>query len=456
MELKQAIANIRDYYNTGETMTYGFRKMQLEKLRDSLIAFKDEILDALKSDLNKSHFEGYMTEYSNVLSELDFALKNLKKWMRPKKVRTSMQLFPAKCFRYPEPYGVVLILSPWNYPFLLTIEPLIASIAAGNCALIKPSSYSSHTQKIIAKLIKNTFDEKFCTALEGSYSSQPDLLDYKYDYIFFTGSVNVGKTVMQAASKHLTPVCLELGGKSPVIVDETANIDLAAKRLAFGKFINCGQTCVAPDYVFVHESVFEKLKTALINYIDKFYPFKNGQIADYPSIISPRHFDKAVSLLEGQSVAYGGKHDKSRLFIQPTVVLNPEFDTPLMTEEIFAPILPIIKYKNLSEVVGFVTSRPKPLALYLFTSSKSVKQTVLSNVSFGGGCINDCIIHLASPYLPFGGVGESGMGSYHGKTGFETLTHYKSIVDKSARLDFESRYRPYTDKKQRFLRRMLK
>lgn len=444
----------REYFLTGDTRSYEFRAEALKKLKEAIIKNEKELSDALKSDLNKSATEAYLTEIGIVLDEISFHQKHLKKWMKRKRVKTAIGQFPGRCFIAPEPYGVVLIMSPWNYPVNLCFEPLIGAISGGNCAVIKPSAYAPATSCAIAKLISDTFPKEYITVIEGGRQQNAQLLEEKFDYIFFTGSVEVGKVVMEAASKHLTPVTLELGGKSPVIVDETANIKLAAKRIAFGKVINAGQTCVEPDYLFIHESRKDEFVEEFKKALKEFFP--NGDMSGICTIISDKHYARVKKLIEGEKIILGGGTDDSRRFIEPSLLDGITFESPIMQEEIFGPILPIITYKNLDECISFIQSRPRPLALYMFTESKANREKILSTCSFGGGCINDVIMHIATPYMPFGGVGYSGMGDYHGKKSFDTFTHYRSIFSQSTKMDVSLRYMPYDDKKLRLLKKMLK
>lgn len=456
MEISALVKRQRAFFFQGETLDYSFRLKALKRLSAAINELEEEIKTALKVDLNKSEIESFMTEIGIVQSETKLVIKNLKSWMKKQKVKTAGLLFPAKCYIIPEPYGVALIMSPWNYPFLLTMVPLISAIAAGNCVVIKPSAYSPETAKIIVKIISSCFKTDFCAVVTGSRQENTELLKQKFDYIFFTGSTEVGKVVMSSAAQHLTPVTLELGGKSPVIVDETANIDLAAKRLVFGKFINAGQTCVAPDYIMVHHSQKEELLKKLKYHINKQYP-KNtkGEIIDYPRIVNEKHFQRLKNLMKGQNVAVRGKSDLEKLIIEPTILTDVPLDSPIMKEEIFGPLLPIIEYQDIKTVIKEIRSRPKPLALYVFSSQEKSWQKIIKTVAFGGGCINDCLLHVASTYLPFGGVGESGMGRYHGKAGFDTFSHYKSIVNKSMKIDIDMRYRPYNKTKIKLIRGLL-
>ncbi|MDD2293326.1 MAG: aldehyde dehydrogenase [Bacteroidales bacterium] len=450
----------------------------LKKLSTSINNHEKEILSALKSDLNKSEAEGYLTEIGVLKGEIKYHLKHLHQWAKPVKVRTDTALMPAKCYRMSEPYGVVLIMAPWNYPLLLSLEPLVGAISAGNCATIKPSAYSPATSAVIAKIVAECFQPEFVKVVEGGRVANAGLLEQKFDYIFFTGGTTVGRLVMESAAKNLTPVSLELGGKSPVIVDENADINMTAKKLVFGKYINAGQTCVAPDYVLVHESRKDELLTKLGYWISKFYPAnKRGRIEDYPKIINEKHFQRLCALLNEEKIYYGGRgsediwifdtlNEGENLFgekvavrddrtIIPVILPNATFESKAMQEEIFGPILPIITYHTLDEVIEEIRQRPKPLALYLFTNNAEVKRRVLHELSFGGGCVNDTLMHVASSHLPFGGVGNSGIGSYHGKASFDTFTHYKSIVDKGTSLDPAVRYRPYTLFKRKLLRKLM-
>ncbi len=451
---KDVVINQREYFFEGKTKNLGFRIQQLKLLKKIIIRHEKDIMLALKKDLNKSKFETYETEIGFVLSELSYVIKNLPKWARCKRVRTPLTNFLSTSYSYPEPYGVTLIMSPWNYPFQLTITPLIGSIAAGNCTILKPSAYSPNTSDLIDKLISKYFDKSFITVVKGGREANNTLLEQKFDYIFFTGSPTVGKVVMKAASKHLTPVTLELGGKSPCIVDKTANIDLSAKRIIWGKLLNAGQTCIAPDYVFVHESVKDKLIDRMKNYIHEFYGNDISNNPEYPKIISEKHFNRLNSLIENENILFGGESNKETGQIAPSLLDNVSEDSPVMKEEIFGPILPILEYKNINNVINFINSRPKPLALYLFSNNKTTHKRIVRNISFGGGCINDTIVHFASSYMPFGGVGESGMGGYHGKTSFDTFSHKKSIVKKSNLVDLTLRYPPYKNK-LKILRRFL-
>ncbi|HKL78809.1 MAG TPA: aldehyde dehydrogenase [Mobilitalea sp.] len=444
-ELKESITNLRNYFNTGETREVSFRIKQLKKLEQTIKIHEADILEALKKDLNKSEFEGYMTELGMVYEELRFMRKKLANWAKPHRVRTPITQFIASSKIYSEPYGVVLILSPWNYPFMLTIDPLIGAIAAGNCAIIKPSNYSPNVSSIVDTIIKEAFSLSYVTVIQGGREANQNLLKEKFDYIFFTGSPLVGKAVMEAASKYLTPISLELGGKSPCIVDQTANLDRAAKRIVWGKFLNSGQTCVAPDYLLVHSKVKEQLVSLMKKYILQFYGQDPETNCDFPKIINEKHFKRLLGLMEGCNIISGGRANEQTNQIEPTILDKVTWDSAIMAEEIFGPLLPIIEFDKLSEAVEKINQRPKPLALYFFTQNKENEKYILRNTSYGGGCINDTIVHLSSNSLPFGGVGESGMGAYHGKASFDTFTHYKSVMKKSNLIDVPLRYPPYKD-----------
>lgn len=445
----------REFFQTGKTRELSFRLKQLKILRQAVLAYEGEIIEALEKDLQKSPFEGYATEVGIILDELRYFIKNLPTWVKPKRVKTPIYHFLSSSKIYYEPYGVSLIISPWNYPFQLSIAPLIGSIGAGNCSLVKPSPESTQTSLVLQKMIGDFFADEYVAVVLGGKEVNTALLAEKFDYIFFTGSVFVGKVVMAAASKHLTPVTLELGGKSPCIVDREANLELAAKRIAWGKFLNAGQTCVAPDYLLVSPEIKDQLLSLLQRFIKDFYgdqPLNNNE---YPRIINEKHFQRLRKLLEKGKIICGGEHHLPTLKIAPTIIDQITWDDPVMQEEIFGPILPVLEYDNLAEVIQRVNSRPKPLALYLFSTSRQNQQKILENISFGGGCINDTIIHLATPYLPFGGVGDSGLGGYHGQASFQTFSHQKSLLKKSNLFDLDLRYPPYKGK-LKLLKKIMK
>ncbi len=453
--IKQTVNKQREYYLSNETLDYNYRLNALRRLREGILKYENELYDALEKDLSKSKSESYMTEIGFVLKELRFHERKLKKHMKRRRVRTSLSDFPSNSFVQPSPFGVVLIISPWNYPVNLSLTPLVGAIAAGNTVIIKPSEYSIHTSNVLADLIADTFEENYVKVINGGVETNQALLDEKFDYIFFTGSTAVGKIVMEKASKHLTPISLELGGKSPTIVDASANIDMAAKRIAFGKHVNSGQTCIAPDYLFVHENVKEEFLSKYKQYINAFYdePLTNNQ---FGSIISDRHFERLINLYKEEKVLYGGNYDSEQKKIEPTIVEVKNIDSPIMQEEIFGPILPVITFKDIDEVIHHINQNNSPLALYLFTRDSKNERRVLTECQFGGGCVNDTIVHIASDYLPFGGVGQSGMGSYHGSSSFATFSHYKSVLKKHPKIDLPVRYAPYSKDKDSVIRRFLR
>ena len=454
MEIQELAAQQRTYFNTGATRTAAFRRQALERLRAALLEHEEELNAALLADLNKAPAESYFTETGMVLEELRFQLKHFEKWARPRRVITPLAQFPSRGERLPEPYGCVLIMAPWNYPVQLCLTPLAGAIAAGNCAVVKPSAYAPASSAAIARLLGEIFPPEFVAVVEGGRGENRALLEQKFDYIFFTGSPAVGREVMAAGAKNLTPVTLELGGKSPVIVDATADIPLAARRIAFGKVLNAGQTCVAPDYLLLHRSVKDAFVREYRRALEEFFP--GGDYGELPCIVNDKHFRRASRLLAGQRVLIGGETDLARRFIAPTLLDETDPAAPVMQEEIFAPILPMLCWQEREEVVRFVQSRPKPLALYLFTRDKEMERAVFDRCSFGGGCVNDTIVHLACSGLPFGGVGNSGMGSYHGKQSFDTFTHYRSVLKKANWLDLPMRYHPYRGEKLRWINRFLK
>lgn len=445
-DIKEIMNRQRKYFLSEETFEVAFRLEALKKLQAAIREFEGEILEALKEDLNKAAFEAYASEVGFIHVELKDAIRNLRKWNRKKRVRTPILHFKASSYIVSEPYGVTLIMSPWNYPFQLTMAPLIGAIAGGNCVIVKPSAYSPFTSEVIGKIIKKCFEDKYVAVVNGGREENRQLLKEKFDYIFFTGSVSVGKLVMEEASKNLTPVTLELGGKSPCIVDKDVNIDIAARRIVWGKCLNSGQTCVAPDYMLVHSDVKSQLMDAMKKYIKEFYgemPCKNEE---FPKIINERHFNRLKGLLKDGNIVTGGDINDITMQISPTILDKVSWEDAVMQEEIFGPILPVIEFSDIKEVIQAVNSRPKPLALYVFTNSKEVEKRVISSISFGGGCVNDTLVHLVTTYMPFGGVGESGMGGYHGKWSFDTFTHKKSVLKKSFAIDIKLRYPPYKGK----------
>jgi aldehyde dehydrogenase (NAD+) len=457
-DIVRTLRKQKEYFRSGETINIDFRLRALRKLRQTVIDKESKIMDALRLDLGKSAFESYASEIGLFLQEIRLHIKNLKRWARPVRVKTPLHSFPAKSFIYPEPYGVVLIVSPWNFPFLLLMVPLVGAISSGNCAVVKPAHYSENTSNIIEEIVHESFEEQYVSVFKGGREVNEVLLNETYDYIFFTGSMTLGKLVMERASASLTPVTLELGGKSPAIVDADADLDLAAKRIAWGKLMNAGQTCVCPDHVLVHESVKDRFIKKLSDEIDLLFSKDPSRNPDYGRIITETHWKKLRSLYEGRNgkgLIVKGTEDLRTRTIPPVVLSDIDEDDPSMKEEIFGPILPVLGFSSIDTVIEDQKKKPRPLALYLFGKSKAVQDRIMRELPFGGGCINDTILHFTNPYLPFGGVGSSGMGSYHGKSTFDTFTHHKSILVNSSGIDIPVRYPPYS-KKLSFLKRFLK
>ncbi|CAC7867824.1 Aldehyde dehydrogenase [Staphylococcus aureus] len=446
--IEQKFYDSKAFFNTQQTKDISFRKEQLKKLSKAIKSYESDILEALYTDLGKNKVEAYATEIGITLKSIKNARKELKNWTKTKNVDTPLYLFPTKSYIKKEPYGTVLIIAPFNYPFQLVFEPLIGAIAAGNTAIIKPSELTPNVARVIKRLINETFDANYIEVIEGGIEETQTLIHLPFDYVFFTGSENVGKIVYQAASENLVPVTLEMGGKSPVIVDETANIKVASERICFGKFTNAGQTCVAPDYILVHESVKDDLITALSKTLREFYGQNIQQSPDYGRIVNLKHYHRLTSLLnsEQMNIVFGGHSDEDERYIEPTLLDHVTSDSAIMQEEIFGPILPILTYQSLDEAIAFIHQRPKPLSLYLFSEDENATQRVINELSFGGGAINDTLMHLANPKLPFGGVGASGMGRYHGKYLFDTFTHEKSYIFKSTRLESGVHLPPYKGK----------
>ncbi|HGX1336713.1 TPA: aldehyde dehydrogenase [Staphylococcus aureus] len=446
--IEQKFYDSNAFFNTQQTKDISFRKEQLKKLSKAIKSYESDILEALYTDLGKNKVEAYATEIGITLKSIKNARKELKNWTKTKNVDTPLYLFPTKSYIKKEPYGTVLIIAPFNYPFQLVFEPLIGAIAAGNTAIIKPSELTPNVARVIKRLINETFDANYIEVIEGEIEETQTLIHLPFDYVFFTGSENVGKIVYQAASENLVPVTLELGGKSPVIVDETANIKVASERICFGKFTNAGQTCVAPDYILVHESVKDDLITALSKTLREFYGQNIQQSPDYGRIVNLKHYHRLTSLLNSaqMNIVFGGHSDEDERYIEPTLLDHVTNDSAIMQEEIFGPILPILTYQSLDEAIAFIHQRPKPLSLYLFSEDENATQRVINELSFGGGAINDTLMHLANPKLPFGGVGASGMGRYHGKYSFDTFTHEKSYIFKSTRLESGVHLPPYKGK----------
>jgi len=452
--MKELVAQQRQFFNSHTTKDISFRIKQLTSLED-VLNDNIELLDrAIYNDFKKSSYENYMTEIGIVLYDIKQAKKKLTRWSSKQRVKTNLGNFPAKSYIIPEPLGVTLIISSWNYPYQLSLAPIVAAIAAGNTIILKPSEISSQTSSLMASILNEAFDPNFLKVIQGGVQETTELLKQKFDKIFFTGSTTVGKIIYKAAAEHLTPVTLELGGKSPVIITKDANIKMAAKRIVWGKFLNAGQTCIAPDYLYVDAQISESLLKALTKEIEKArYSFENG---NYVQIINERNFDRLATLLDPSKIYYGGHTDKAQRYIAPTLLRSISFDDKIMLEEIFGPILPVLTFTDLNEAVKNVQLLPKPLSCYVFTSSEQVKNKIIKEISFGGGAINDTIMHISNPNLPFGGVGSSGFGSYHGQAGFNCFSNFKSILDKPTWYESSLKYAPYTQKKLAIIKKLLK
>lgn len=443
MQIEEILQKQRRYFQSGATLPVSVRIQALKKLRNAVKKYEKEIGQALAADLGKSDFEGFMCETGLVCSELSYLIKHVRGYAGEKTVRTPLTQFAARSYVKSSPYGNVLIMSPWNYPFLLTMDPLADALAAGNTAVLKPSAYAPATGALMESIITECFDPQYVAVVTGGRQENTALLSQKFDMVFFTGSQAVGKEVLRHAAENLTPAVLELGGKSPCIVDRSAKLPLAAKRIVFGKFLNCGQTCVAPDYILCHEDVKAELIQELKKQIKRQYgdaPLRNP---DYGRIVNQKHFDRICRLIDPDGVVIGGNGNRQTLQIAPTLLDHVTWEDPVMQEEIFGPLLPVLTYKTLDEVYAMLADRPRPLALYLFAENKDVIREVTRRCRYGGGCVNDCVIHLATSHMGFGGVGESGMGAYHGKRGFDAFSHQKSILDKKTWMDLPMRYQPY-------------
>ncbi|MCP4446520.1 MAG: aldehyde dehydrogenase family protein [Myxococcales bacterium] len=451
----QVVSELRTAFKSGKTRSLKWRLAQLDAMKRMLIDNQEHIIDAIAADLGKPRFEAFTTEVGFLLSEIEHTQKNLAKWMKPVRVKSAVVLQPASSKIYSDPLGVTLVIGAWNYPLQLSLGPAIGAIAAGNCVVVKPSEVSHYTSALIHGLLPQYLDSDCVRVVEGGIPETTDLLEQKWDYIFYTGNGTVGRIIMTAAAKNLTPVALELGGKSPTIVDESADLDVTARRIIWGKFTNAGQTCVAPDYVLVHERVHDELVAAFGKAITEFYGTDTKSSADYGRIINERHCKRLIGLLDGGNLAHGGEHDLSEKFIAPTVMTGVDGDSPIMAEEIFGPILPVLKVSSIHQAIDFVNERAKPLALYVFAGNKTRAQQVIHNTTSGGGSINHVWMHLAVPGLPFGGVGESGMGAYHGHHSFNLFSHKKSILDKPTFVDPNLVYPPYGDFKQKLIKRLL-
>ncbi len=454
-DIGEVLKKQRAFFATGKTRDIAFRKEQLQRLREAVSAHEQEIYTALYGDFQKPLFETFLSEVGTVLGEIKEAIAQVEKWAKPKRVKTPATHLPARSRIYSDPYGVVLIIAPWNYPFNLLMAPLVGALAAGNCAVVKTAPAAAQASAVIKKILTGLFPEEYVAVFQGDRQVNRELLDQQYDYLFFTGSPALGRTILEAAARHLTPVTLELGGKSPCIVADDADIALAARRIAWGKFFNCGQTCIAPDYLLVSEKIKEPLFRALQAEIRRFYGEDPKKSPDFARIVSDHHFRRVSALLKSGTIVVGGQSDAAERYIAPTILDHVTFADPVMQEEIFGPILPTLTVPSLDAAIGLVNERPKPLSLYLFTQSEAVKRRVLGSTSFGGGCVNDTLMHFANSHFPFGGVGMSGMGAYHGEASFRTFSHQKSIVEKSLHFDFPFRYAPYSALGLRIIKKVM-
>ena len=452
---KEVVEKQKEFFKTGKPIDINYRKKALIKLRDTVDKYEEKILYALKLDLGKSEFEGYETELGIVKSELKNTIKNLEKWSKPKKVRASIMNPFSDNRIYNQQYGVCLILSPWNYPFQLALMPLIGSIAAGNTSILKLSEISSFTSGIVREIIEEIFDEEYIAVFSGEADEAINLIESDIDFIFYTGNPKIGASVAESAGRRLIPCVLELGGKSPCIIDRKADLDNAAKKIVWGKFMNAGQTCVAPDYIIADRLVFLELRDKLIHYIKEFYGENPIESDDYPKIINKKNFDRILNLIEGKRLIFGGKYDEESLKIEPTILEVSSMDEKIMQEEIFGPIIPIIVYKSKSEIFEIIDKNKNPLALYLFTDDSSFEKEIIEKVSFGGGCVNDTIIHCTSEGLPFGGIGMSGLGNYHGKASFDAFSHKKSVVKSKKFADISMKYPPFNEKKLKLIKKVF-
>ena len=453
MDFQNILKEQREFYNSQKTKNLSFRKMYLEKLRDVILKNEELLYEAISKDFGKSKFETYAVEISFVIKDIDYFLKNLKSLSKPKRVGTNIANQFGSSKIHPEPLGCTLVIGAWNYPYQLSLSPMVAALAAGNTCILKPSEIAENTMKAMSKIINENFPKEYLYVIEGGIEETTEILKLKFDKIFFTGSTKVGKIVYEAAAKNLTPVILELGGKSPVIITSEANFEVAAKRIVWGKFLNSGQTCVAPDYILVDEKVKDSFLDSLKSYIQKFNYQPDSE--HYTRIINDRNFDRLIKLIDQEKVFFGGKYDASRRYIEPTIMNNVTWDDAVMQEEIFGPILPVLTFKNFNEALIQIGAHEKPLSAYLFTNDSEEKENFISKISFGGGCINDVAMHLSNDSLPFGGVGNSGMGNYHGKFGFEAFSHQKSILDRATWGEPDLKYPPYTEKKLNWIKKLL-
>ena len=446
MNFSKYIENQENYFKSGNTLPISKRKKLLKNLKKEILSNENKIFQALNNDLKKSNYETYLTEIGILISEIDLFLSNLNKWAKPKKVKSSLLSFPSSDYIYSEPYGKILVISPWNYPFQLAILPVLSAVAAGNTVVLKPSEHAPHTSKLVKEILESVFEKSHVLVIEGAAETASKLLEYRWDYIFFTGSVRIGKIVASAAAKHLTPTTLELGGKNPCIIDDTIDLRLASRRIVWGKFINAGQTCIAPDFLIVKRNIKDKLITHLSEEIEKAYGKDPKQSEDYPRIVNKTNLSRLSNMIKDTKILFGGEYDIETRYFSPTIIDEPRIDSPIMDEEIFGPILPIISYDKENQIEELISKYEKPLALYVFSSNKKFSEKIIRKYSFGGGAINDTIIQVGNPNLPFGGVGHSGIGKYHGKTSFDQLSHKKAIVKKGNWLDIKIRYAPYKGK----------
>ena len=451
----ETVQKQREFFLTHATKDIAFRKKNLEKLLTYVQKYEGRILEALHADLHKHPFEAYGSEIGLVLEELKYQIKHLHRFARPKQKLNNLLNFPGVSQIIPQPYGVVLVMAPWNYPFQLLMNPLIGAMAAGNCVVLKPADYSRNTSAVMAEMIRECFDEKYVSIFTGGRDVNNLLLEERYDAIFFTGSPSLGKIVMEKAARHLTPVILELGGKSPCIVDQDANIEAAARRIVFGKFLNAGQTCIAPDYLFVHKSVKDRLLEAMKACLKRFYTADPMASKSYGRIINARQFERLSHLMACGTIYSGGKTDADSLYIEPTLLIDIKPEDPIMNEEIFGPIFPVMEFQQIGTVIEYINRHERPLAFYYFSESRQQQEDILDKTTAGGGCINDTMMHLSDPSLPFGGVGNSGMGRYHGKYSFDAFSHFRSVLRKSTRLDIPLRYAPYTNFRTKLLKLIL-
>jgi aldehyde dehydrogenase (NAD+) len=455
-QIKQIIQSQENFFNTGVTKDIQFRLRSLKVMKSAIVAHQDRLYDALHADMHKPAFEAYTGEVGFVLQELNLQIRKIKKWASPTRVRSPLVHFISKSFIYPEPYGRVLIFSPWNFPFQLAFTPLIGALSAGNCVILKPSQHIPNTASVMEEIIEQNFDPEYIGFFKGGREINQLLLEEKYEYIFFTGSPGVGRQIMSKAAADLTPVSLELGGKNPCVVHKDAHLEFAAKRITWGKFYNAGQSCVAPDYLLVHEDVRERFVEKMISFIHDFYGEEPKKSPDYLRIVNSSNTERLQKLITSGNVVTGGETDLENRYIAPTILDGVMPDDPVMLEEIFGPILPVLSYKTLDEVIGLISQKPKPLTFYLFTNKRSIQKRMLRDLSFGSACLNDTVKQYINPHLPFGGVGESGIGRYHGKKSFETFTNYKSILRKTNLFDFPFRYPPYSDRKMFFIKRLIR